>query len=63
LRLLDRSGFLGDDSVEVINGDSQQLPLAVVVQRAHRSAKRVTGQALRRSLEVRRRIARHPAMA
>lgn len=63
LRRLDRAGYRGDYSFEVFNDDYQQLPLAVVAQRAHRSAKWVTDQVLRRSLEMRRRTASHPTMA
>lgn len=63
LRRLDRGGYRGDYSFEVFNDDYQQLPLAVVTQRAHRSAKWVTDQVLRRSLEMRRRTASHPTMA
>lgn len=63
LRRLDRGGYRGDYSFEVFNDDYQQLPLAVVAQRAHRSAKWVTDQVLRRSLEMRRRTASHPTMA
>lgn len=63
LRRLDRGGYRGDYSFEVFNDDYQQLPLAVVAQRAHRSAKWVTDQVLRRSLEMRRHTASHPSMA
>jgi sugar phosphate isomerase/epimerase len=63
LRRLDRGGYRGDYSFEVFNDDYQQLPLAAVAQRAHRSAKWVTDQVLRRSLEMRRRTASHPTMA
>jgi 2-keto-myo-inositol isomerase len=63
LRRLDRGGYRGDYSFEVFNDDYLQLPLAVVAQRAHRSAKWVTDQVLRRSLEMRRCTAGHPTMA
>ncbi|MDB5932666.1 MAG: 4-hydroxyphenylpyruvate dioxygenase [Massilia sp.] len=63
LRRLDRGGYRGAYSFEVFNDDYLQLPPAVVAQRAHRSAKWVTDQVLRRSLEVRRRTASHPNMA
>jgi 2-keto-myo-inositol isomerase len=63
LRRLDRGGYRGDYSFEVFNDDYLQLSPAVVAQRAHRSAKWVTDQVLRRSLEVRRRTASHPNMA
>jgi 2-keto-myo-inositol isomerase len=63
LRRLDRGGYRGDYSFEVFNDDYLQLPPAVVARRAHRSAKWVTDQVLRRSLEVRRRTASHPNMA
>ena len=35
---LDRPGYRGDYSFEVFNGDSQQMPLANVAERARRSA-------------------------
>ncbi len=54
LRRLDRGGYRGDYSFEVFNDDYQQLPPAVVAQRALRSAKWVTDQVLRRSLDLRR---------
>jgi 2-keto-myo-inositol isomerase len=63
LRRLDRGGYRGDFSFEVFNDDYLQLPPSVVAQRAHRGAKWVTDQVLRRSLEVRRGTAGHPAMA
>jgi 2-keto-myo-inositol isomerase len=57
LRRLDRCGYRGDFSFEVFNDDYLQLPLPVVARRAQRSAKWVTDQVLRRSLELRRRDA------
>jgi len=62
LRRLDRCGYRGDYSFEVFNDDYLQLPPAVVAQRAHRSAKWVTDQVLRRSLELRRGTDRRPSM-
>lgn len=54
LRRLDRGGYRGDYSFEVFNDDYQQLPPAAVARRALASAKWVTDQVLRRSLELRR---------
>jgi 2-keto-myo-inositol isomerase len=62
LRRLDRCGYRGHFSFEVFNDDYLQLPLPVVAQRAWRSAKWVTDQVLRRSLELRRHGAGRPAM-
>ncbi|MBA5637651.1 sugar phosphate isomerase/epimerase [Duganella sp. LX20W] len=63
LRRLDRGGYRGDYSFEVFNDDYLQLAPEIVAQRAHRSAKWVTDQVLRRSLDVRRPSAAHAAMA
>ncbi|HJV03569.1 MAG TPA: sugar phosphate isomerase/epimerase [Burkholderiaceae bacterium] len=63
LRRLDRRGYRGDYSFEVFNDDYLQLSPEIVAQRAHRSAKWVTDQVLRRSLDVRRPSAAHAAMA
>ena len=63
LRRLDRGGYRGDYSFEVFNDDYLQLAPEIVGQRAHRAAKWVTDQVLRRSLEVRRTTADHPTMA
>lgn len=62
LRRLDRGGYRGDYSFEVFNDDYLQLPPATVVQYAHRSARWVADQVLRRSLEMRRRTVSHPSM-
>jgi len=62
LRRLDRGGYRGDYSFEVFNDDYRQLAPAVVAQLAYRSAKWVTDQVLRRSLDMRRRTATHPTM-
>jgi sugar phosphate isomerase/epimerase len=53
VRHLYRSGYTGDYSFEVFNDDYLQIPLDVVASRARRSAKWVTDQVLRRSLQVR----------
>jgi sugar phosphate isomerase/epimerase len=53
LRCLHRTGYRGDYSFEVFNDDYQQLSSDFVARRAHRSAKWVTDQVLRRSLQVR----------
>jgi sugar phosphate isomerase/epimerase len=63
LRRLDRGGYRGDYSFEVFNDDYLQLSPDIVGQRAHASAKWVTDQVLRRSLEVRHVTRAHPAMA
>ncbi|MBO9536661.1 sugar phosphate isomerase/epimerase [Herbaspirillum sp.] len=55
LNRLDRAGYRGDYSFEVFNDDYLQLPPEIVAQRAYRSAKWVTDQVLRRSLNVRER--------
>lgn len=62
LRRLDRGGYRGDYSFEVFNDDFLQLPAAVVAHYAYQSAKWVTDQVLRRSLDMRRRTVRHPTM-
>jgi len=53
VRRLHRTGYRGDYSFEVFNDDYLQMPLQVVAERARRSAKWVTDQVLRRSLQVR----------
>lgn len=63
LRRLDRGGYRGDYSFEVFNDDYLQLSPEIVAARAHRSAKWVTDQVLRRSLQVRSHSAAHAAMA
>lgn len=63
LRRLDRCGYRGHYSFEVFNDDYLQLPPPVVAQRAHRSAKWVTDQVLRRSLEMRRHVPSQRTMA
>ena len=63
LRRLDRGGYNGDYSFEVFNDDYLQLAPEIVAARAHRSAKWVTDQVLRRSLEVRRPVHGQPVMA
>jgi 2-keto-myo-inositol isomerase len=63
LRRLSRAGYSGDYSFEVFNDDYVQLAPAIVAGRAHRGAKWVTDQVLRRSLQVRRATATHPSMA
>ncbi len=63
LRRLDRGGYRGDYSFEVFNDDYLQLAPEIVGHRAHRAAKWVTDQVLRRSLEVRHPTASHPTMA
>lgn len=55
LRKIDQIGYRGDISFLVFNDDYNQLPHAVVLEHAHRSAKWVTDQVLRRSLPLRRR--------
>jgi len=59
---LDRGGYRGDYSFEVCNDDFLVLPPAVVAQSAHRSARWVTDQVLRRSLDMRRGSASHSTM-
>jgi 2-keto-myo-inositol isomerase len=63
LRRLNRGGYSGDYSFEVFNDDYVQLAPAIVAERAHRAAKWVTDQVLRRSLPVRQATASHPSMA
>jgi sugar phosphate isomerase/epimerase len=63
LRRLSRNGYGGDYSFEVFNDDYVQLSPEIVAQRAHRGAKWVTDQVLRRSLQVRQQTAAHPSMA
>jgi sugar phosphate isomerase/epimerase len=53
VRRLYRAGYTGDYSFEVFNDDYLQMPLDVVAQRARQSAKWVTDQVLRRSLQIR----------
>ncbi|KAF3996368.1 sugar phosphate isomerase/epimerase family protein [Glaciimonas immobilis] len=63
LRRLDRGGYRGDYSFEVFNDDYLQLSPEIVARRAHRAAKWVTDQVLRRSLQVLQPTADHPTMA
>jgi sugar phosphate isomerase/epimerase len=63
LRRLNRAGYGGDYSFEVFNDDYVQLAPGIVAERAHRGAKWVTDQVLRRSLQVRQATAGHPSMA
>lgn len=53
LRRLDRGGYRGDYSLEVVNDDYLQLSPDIVCQRALAAAKWITDQVLRRSLQVR----------
>ena len=53
VRSLDRAGYRGDYSFEVFNDDYLQMAPELVAQRARRSAKWVTDQVLRRSLQIR----------
>ncbi|MES2102415.1 MAG: sugar phosphate isomerase/epimerase family protein [Pseudomonadota bacterium] len=63
LRRLDRGGYRGDYSFEVFNDDYLQLSPEIVASRAHRAAKWVTDQVLRRSLQVLQPTDRHATMA
>jgi 2-keto-myo-inositol isomerase len=63
LRRLNRAGYSGDYSFEVFNDDYVQLSPDIVAGRAHRGAKWVTDQVLRRSLQVRQATASYPSMA
>ena len=53
VRRLDDMGYRGDYSFEVFNDDYRQLPLAMVCERARRSAGWITGLVSRRSLPAR----------
>jgi sugar phosphate isomerase/epimerase len=53
LRQLDRGGYRGDYSLEVVNDDYLQLAPDIVCGRALTAAKWITDQVLRRSLQVR----------
>ena len=53
VRRLDDMGYRGDYSFEVFNDDYRQLPLAMVCERARRSAGWITGLMSRRSLPAR----------
>lgn len=55
LRRIDRCGYRGNYSFEVFNDDYLQMPPEDVAARAHQSAKWVTDQVLRRSLQARQR--------
>ena len=55
VRWLDELGYRGDYSFEVFNDDYRQLPLAMVAERARRSASWVSGVVSRRTLPARRR--------
>lgn len=59
VRRVYRTGYRGDYSFEVFNDDYLQMPLEVVAERARRSAKWVTDQVLRRSLQVRENLITH----
>jgi 2-keto-myo-inositol isomerase len=63
LRRLSRGGYAGAYSFEVFNDDYVQLSPEFVAQRAHRGAKWVTDQVLRRSLQVRQAAPSQPATA
>ena len=63
LRRLDKNAYRGDYSFEVFNDDYLQLSPEVVAARAHASAKWVTDQVLRRSLNMRAPVPGHPMMA
>jgi 2-keto-myo-inositol isomerase len=63
LRRLNRGGYAGAYSFEVFNDDYVQLSPEFVAQRAHRGAKWVTDQVLRRSLQVRQPAPSQPATA
>ncbi len=54
VREVDRIGYRGDYSFLVMNDDYQQLPGAVVIEHAKRSAHWLTNQVLRRALQPRR---------
>jgi hypothetical protein len=53
LRRIDRGGYRGDYSLEVVNDDYLQLSPDIVCGRALAAAKWITDQVLRRSLQVR----------
>jgi 2-keto-myo-inositol isomerase len=53
VRSIDRAGYRGDYSFEVFNDDFLQMAPQLVALRARRSAKWVTDQVLRRSLQIR----------
>ncbi|HXJ10475.1 MAG TPA: sugar phosphate isomerase/epimerase family protein [Burkholderiales bacterium] len=57
VRTIDATGYRGDYSFEVFNDDYRALPLAMVAQRARRSAAWVASLVSRRSLPARRRPA------
>ena len=63
LMRLDRGGYRGDFSFEVFNDDYLQVPPEIVGRRAYQSAKWVTDQVLRRSLNVRETAHRQPLPA
>jgi sugar phosphate isomerase/epimerase len=63
LRRVDRCGYRGDYSFEVFNDDYLQMPPEAVAARAHQSAKWVTDQVLRRSLQARERPGSQTAAA
>jgi len=52
VRRLHRGGYRGDYSFEVFNDDYLQMPPAMVAQRAHRSARWLADQVLRRGAPV-----------
>ena len=49
---LDRLGYGGNYSLEVFNGDCQQLPLPLVAERARRAAVWLAEDVLRRALPL-----------
>jgi sugar phosphate isomerase/epimerase len=55
VRTIDATGYRGDYSFEVFNDDYRALPLAMVAQRARRSASWVASLVSRRSLPARQR--------
>jgi len=55
VRAIDAVGYRGDYSFEVFNDDYRQLPLAMVAERARRSASWIAGLVSRRSLPARQR--------
>lgn len=56
VRSIDRAGYRGDYSFEVFNDDYLQMTPGLVAARARRSAKWVTDQVLRRSLQIREKV-------
>jgi len=58
IRAIDRMGYEGDYSFEVFNDDYVQMQLGRVTERGMRSVQWITGHVSRRSLPVRRTVAR-----